>query len=75
MSMYASRTLKQVAEAAPDSLKFFAMYPLKDTSVVLKLVRQAEEHGFKAIAVTMDHPVHFQRANVHMPTVLDDTNP
>lgn len=64
LSLWASRSHKEVAEAVPDGLKFFALELLKNRSLVLKLVREVEELGFKALVLTCDHPVHIDRSSV-----------
>lgn len=54
---FSSYSMEQVAEAAPNGIKWFQLYMYQDRSVTEKLIRRAESAGFKAIVVTVDSPV------------------
>lgn len=56
LSTYASTTIEDVAEAAPNLTKWFQLYIYYDRSLSETLVRRAEESGYKAIVLTVDSP-------------------
>ena len=55
-STYASRSLEDVVQATPSSLKWFQLYALRDKELNKLLLKKAEELGYKAIVVTIDTP-------------------
>jgi isopentenyl diphosphate isomerase/L-lactate dehydrogenase-like FMN-dependent dehydrogenase len=56
-STFATATLAEVAAAAPGAPRWFQVYVFKDRGVTRALIDQAVEHGYGAIAVTIDAPV------------------
>jgi isopentenyl diphosphate isomerase/L-lactate dehydrogenase-like FMN-dependent dehydrogenase len=54
LSQHATRSIEQVAEAAPDTNKWFQSYILKDREMTLRLVRRAVKAGYKGIFLTVD---------------------
>ncbi|KAI1301705.1 Hydroxyacid oxidase 1 [Halotydeus destructor] len=56
LSTYSTTTLEEVAEATPESTKWFQLYIFKDREVTRSIIRRAEKAGFKAIVVTVDAP-------------------
>lgn len=56
LSNYASTTIEDVAEAAPNLTKWFQLYIFYTRSVSEALVRRAEASGYKAIVLTVDSP-------------------
>ena len=79
LSTYSTTSIEEVAEAAPDAIKWFQLYAQKDREVSVDLIRRAEAAGFKAIVLTVDvcvsgrrlvdirskfqHPNHLKMAN------------
>eukprot|EP00606_Chrysophyceae_sp_TOSAG23-5_P001434 GSChrysophyteH2.ASY1.ANO1.1300.1 assembled CDS len=57
LSSWSTKSLEEVAEAGPGTLKWFQLYVYKDREVVKDLVRRAERAGFLAFAVTVDTPI------------------
>lgn len=57
MSTLSTSSIEEVAQAAPDTSKFFQLYIYKDRELTKKLVRRAETAGFKALVLTVDAPV------------------
>ncbi|CAA0395702.1 unnamed protein product [Arabidopsis thaliana] len=55
LSSWATCSVEEVASTGP-GIRFFQLYVYKDRNVVIQLVKQAEEAGFKAIALTVDTP-------------------
>lgn len=49
--------MREVADAAPNAIKWFQMSILKDCNSTIYFVRRAEEAGFKAIVLTVDNPI------------------
>lgn len=49
--------MEEVAQAAPDTNKFYQLYIYKDRELTKKLVRRAEEAGYKALVLTVDAPI------------------
>ncbi|XP_058797239.1 2-Hydroxyacid oxidase 1-like isoform X2 [Phymastichus coffea] len=54
---YANSSIQEVANAAPQGIKWLQLTILKDRDCIIHLVRRAEQAGFKAIVVTIDNPV------------------
>jgi lactate 2-monooxygenase len=54
LSTVSSRTLEQVAAAAPDAQRWFQLYWPQDPELAESLVRRAETAGYRAIVVTVD---------------------
>jgi 4-hydroxymandelate oxidase len=56
VSSLASASPGEVAEAAPDGTHVLQLYVFKDRGVTRALIDQAVEHGYRAIALTVDAP-------------------
>ncbi|GJQ67426.1 hypothetical protein Trydic_g8287 [Trypoxylus dichotomus] len=56
LSTIATSSIEEIAEAAPNCLKWFQLYIYVDREVTKNLVRRAEKAGFKALALTIDTP-------------------
>jgi isopentenyl diphosphate isomerase/L-lactate dehydrogenase-like FMN-dependent dehydrogenase len=56
LSTLATATLGEVAAAAPDGPRWFQLYVFRDRGVTRSFVEQAVEHGYGAIALTVDAP-------------------
>ena len=54
LSTLSSRTLEEVAAAAPDSGRWFQLYWPRDPELAESLVRRAETAGYRAVVVTVD---------------------
>ena len=54
LSQHATRSIEQVAEAAPRTLKWYQAYILKDRNVTKKLVERALQAGYQGIFLTVD---------------------
>ncbi|XP_036398962.1 hydroxyacid oxidase 1 [Megalops cyprinoides] len=63
LSSWATSTIEEVAEAAPDSVRWMQLYIYKDRDLTLSLVRRAEKAGYKGIFVTVDTPYLGRRRN------------
>ena len=57
VSTYASSSLKDIAAAGKGAPQWFQLYLSKDDEFNRKIVKQAEDLGFKAIILTVDAPV------------------
>lgn len=57
VSTVASRSIEEVAEAAPDGLRWFQLYVQRERSVTRGLVERAAAAGYAALVVTVDLPV------------------
>ncbi len=57
LSTMGTRSLEEVAQAAPDSHRWFQLYLWKDRSRSLELLRRAEAAGFETLLVTVDTPI------------------
>ncbi len=57
LSTLATSRPAPVAEAAPDSDRWFQVYVFRDRAVTMELVAEAEENGFEALLLTVDLPV------------------
>ncbi|KAL6448737.1 hypothetical protein ACFW04_000510 [Cataglyphis niger] len=56
LSTISTSSIEEVAEAAPDGIKWFQLYIYIDRNVTLNLIRRAECAGFKALVLTIDAP-------------------
>jgi 4-hydroxymandelate oxidase len=57
VSTFATKDLKEVADAVPDCPRWFQLYVFNDRGVSRELVARAEESGYEALVVTVDLPV------------------
>ncbi|WAL75394.1 alpha-hydroxy acid oxidase [Kitasatospora sp. YST-16] len=55
-SIFAGRTLEQIAEAAPDGTRWLQLYWLRDREALAALVARAEAAGYRALVLTVDAP-------------------
>ncbi|XP_028842781.1 2-Hydroxyacid oxidase 1 [Denticeps clupeoides] len=63
LSSWATSTIEEVAEAAPDTVRWMQLYIYKDRALTQQLVRRAENAGYKGIFVTVDTPYLGKRRN------------
>ncbi|CAH2229900.1 hydroxyacid oxidase 1-like [Pararge aegeria] len=56
LSIIATSSIEEVAEAAPNALKWFQFYIYYDREVTRKLLLRAEQAGYKALVLTVDTP-------------------
>ena len=57
LSTCASFGMEDVAEAAPDAVKWLQVYVCKDRSLTEASVKRAEKAGFSALVLTVDNPI------------------
>ena len=58
VSTWASKSIEEVAEAAPNAVKWFQCHPFYDRERTVKtLVKRAEKAGYKAVVLTIDSRV------------------
>jgi 4-hydroxymandelate oxidase len=57
LSTSASRTIEEVAAAAPDADRWFQLYLVHDLAYSRSLVRRAADAGYRALVLTVDLPV------------------
>ncbi|KAL5273656.1 HAO1 family protein [Megaselia abdita] len=57
LSSLSTTSLEEVAEKAPDTIKWFHSHLFKDREMTENLVIRAEKAGYKAIVFTVDQPV------------------
>jgi isopentenyl diphosphate isomerase/L-lactate dehydrogenase-like FMN-dependent dehydrogenase len=57
LSTMASRSIEDVARAAPDGVRWFQLYAQREESRSRSLVERAAEAGYRAIVLTVDLPV------------------
>ncbi|XP_065832531.1 uncharacterized protein [Oscarella lobularis] len=81
LSHVATKSVEDVARAGGrEGLRWLQLYIFRDRSAIVRLVRRAEAVGYKALAVTVDHPVIGKRRtplstlppHLHMPNVFDE---
>jgi 4-hydroxymandelate oxidase len=56
VSTFATKDVRAVADAVPDSSRWFQLYVFNDRGVSRELVAQAQESGYEALVVTVDLP-------------------
>ena len=79
LSSWGTSSIEEVADASPNTLRWFQLYIYKDQSITLDLVHRAEKAGYKALAVTVDTPVLGRRLadvrhKMKLPSNLDLAN-
>ncbi|KAF5296283.1 hypothetical protein FQR65_LT10279 [Abscondita terminalis] len=57
LSTISTSSIEEIAEAAPEGVKWFQLYVYKNREITKQLVQRAEIAGFKAIVLTVDAPV------------------
>jgi 4-hydroxymandelate oxidase len=57
VSTLASRSIEEVADAAPDARRWFQLYVQKDWGLTRSLVERAAAAGYEALVLTVDVPV------------------
>jgi 4-hydroxymandelate oxidase len=75
LSSLATRSLEDVAEAAPGGVRWMQVYVVRDRSATAELVARAKAAGYRALVVTVDAPVsglrrRELRGQVHLPDDL-----
>jgi L-lactate dehydrogenase (cytochrome) len=61
LSTMGTRSIEEVAEAAPDGRRWFQLYLWRDRERSLDLLRRAQAAGYDTLLVTVDTPVAGQR--------------
>ncbi|XP_055494923.1 hydroxyacid oxidase 1 [Leucoraja erinacea] len=56
LSTWATSSIEEVAEAAPEATRWLQLYIYKDRKVTASLVRRAEAAGYRGIFLTVDTP-------------------
>lgn len=79
MSTMSTTSVENVTESAPGCIKWLQLYVYKDRDVSLRLIRRAENCGFKALVVTIDTPfvgirLGEARSKFHLPPHLEVAN-
>lgn len=54
LSQHATKSIEEVAQAAPNTNLWYQAYILKDRSMTLRLVQRAQKCGYKGIFLTVD---------------------
>jgi 4-hydroxymandelate oxidase len=57
VSTMSTRSIEEVAEAAPDGVRLFQLYTQKDPGLSRSLVERAAAAGYPAVVLTADRPV------------------
>ncbi|KAJ8980293.1 hypothetical protein NQ317_005213 [Molorchus minor] len=57
LSTISTSSIEEVAQAAPNGIKWFQLYIYKDRNITRGLVERAEKAGFKALVLTVDAPM------------------
>ena len=57
LSSWATSSIEEVAQASGRGLRWFQLYVYKDKKITAELVQRAEQHGYKALVVTVDTPI------------------
>ncbi|HEX3946513.1 MAG TPA: alpha-hydroxy acid oxidase [Acidimicrobiales bacterium] len=75
LSSLATRRLEEIAEAAPDGLRWMQVYVLRDRGATAEMVTRAAAAGYRALVLTVDAPVsglrrRELREGVHLPDDL-----
>jgi 4-hydroxymandelate oxidase len=57
LSTMSTRSIEEVAQAAPDGVRLFQLYAQKDPGLSRSLVERAAAAGYRAVVLTVDLPV------------------
>ncbi|RDD47321.1 Hydroxyacid oxidase 1 [Trichoplax sp. H2] len=57
LSTLSTTSMESVAEASPNTLRWFQLYVVKDREITRQFVKRAEKSGYKALVLTVDAPV------------------
>ncbi|XP_061396854.1 uncharacterized protein LOC133332468 [Musca vetustissima] len=60
-STLSTMSIEEVAQTAPDTIKWFQLYVYKDRSLTEQILRRVEKANFKAVVLTIDAPIFGQR--------------
>ncbi|XP_006625995.2 2-Hydroxyacid oxidase 1 isoform X1 [Lepisosteus oculatus] len=63
LSSWATSSIEEVAQNAPDGVRWLQLYIYKDRELTKSLVKRAESAGYKGIFVTVDTPYLGRRRN------------
>ncbi|MBN3301549.1 HAOX1 oxidase, partial [Amia calva] len=63
LSSWSTSSIEEVAEAAPDAVRWLQLYIYQDRQLTTTLVKKAEAAGYKGIFVTVDTPYLGRRRN------------
>lgn len=77
LSSFATSSIEEIAEAAPDTLKWLQVCLFKKRRITAGLVRRAERVGFKGIVLNIDANAivrRFQYFNFRIPSNLEFAN-
>lgn len=58
LSLYSTKSLEDVAQECPNTVKFFQMQFYTDRKMMATLLQRAEKAGYKAILLTVDTPLY-----------------
>lgn len=58
LSSFSTASIEEVAEKAPDTVKWLQMYIFKNRSINIDFINRAEKAGYSAIVITVDSPVY-----------------
>ena len=61
LSTMGTRSIEEIAQAAPESTRWFQLYLWKDRERSLDLLQRAEASGYETLLVTVDTPITGQR--------------
>nr|XP_020841305.1 hydroxyacid oxidase 1 isoform X4 [Phascolarctos cinereus] len=56
LSTWATSSIEEVAQAAPEGIRWLQLYIYKDREITKQLVERAERNGYKGIFLTVDTP-------------------
>jgi len=56
LSSRASVTIEEVAQANKDGIRWFQLYVMKNGENNIKIIKEAEKHGFSGLVLTVDAP-------------------
>ncbi len=75
VSTFASNSIEEVTDAAPDSCRWFQLYVFNDRGVARELIARAEAAGCEALVITVDLPVRpVREREVRSPIVAEVGN-
>lgn len=57
LSTISTSSIEEVAQAAPNAIKWFQLYIYQNREITKNLVKRAEKAGFKALVLTVDAPL------------------
>ena len=62
--MHSTTTMEDVANSAPNGLRWFQLYYVQDRKFTKSIIQRAEKAGYKALLLTVDSAIYGAKADI-----------